>query len=641
MIRIKLFEELSKKKPKVIIFQGSPRDKDTCPNMESKTHTIVEYVVDKYSDLYDFDVIDLSVNQSKKSIIQPCKGCVSTAGGYHCHWYCISGDQRVHTIDGFKPISELNIGDILQDNNRVLRKVKTSDSEDIFELKINDGRKIELTSNHKVKLLSKDRYRDKGSNWEFYRKEKWTEVKNIKVGDNIPYIEIDNLFKYDINPDDNLYKIFGLIWGDGTFANNTPLLYIEESQSLFIDEITNNFNDEIISILPHNVSKNNYISDRNVNYLTKMVKINFGTRIGKKMISLFKKENAKTRRLNIENFKTKTQIVNFINGWISTDGTISKDGVVIYNVSYDCLRDAQLLLSRIGVRSNISDNRHLFTEVKGRKLSRACSLSILDKDSFNILFENLHLINPYKRNKIENINKNSRRNSKKTFSKVKSIKYLGKKPVFDIEVENSHEFNCEGVKVHNCTCYKKDDEKKPDFMYDGDIYTKLEECDAFLVFSPIHWYSVSSQVKALFDRLVCASQTLHYDDAIKILGKGNLKNSEITGKFAQSGEYNELLKNHLEGKVAGFYIHGDDGANDYDGKELPDSFKDENFTPKQSIAPIVNQCRYSGINVPNDLIEAFYINKDKDYYTSNLDLENLSKPFDNADRLLENLKKYI
>ncbi len=279
MIRIKLFEELNKSKPKVIIFQGSPRDKDTCPNMDSKTHTIVEYIVEKYSDMYDFDIIDLSVNQSKKSIIQPCKGCVSTAGGYHCHWYC--------------------------------------------------------------------------------------------------------------------------------------------------------------------------------------------------------------------------------------------------------------------------------------------------------------------------------------------------------------------------TCYKKNDEKKPDFMYDGDIYTKLEKCDAFLVFSPIHWYSVSSQVKALFDRLVCASQTLHYDDAIKILGKGNLKNSEITGKFAQSGEYNDLLKNHLEGKVAGFYVHGDDGANDYDGKDLPESFKDENFTPKQSIIPIVNQCRYSGINVPNDLIEAFYINKGKDYYTSNLGLENLSKPFDNADRLLENLKKYI
>ena len=178
-------------------------------------------------------------------------------------------------------------------------------------------------------------------------------------------------------------------------------------------------------------------------------------------------------------------------------------------------------------------------------------------------------------------------------------------------------------------------------MHDADIYTKLEECDAFLVFSPIHWYSVSSQVKAMFDRLVCANQTLTREDALEILGKGNLKNSEITGKFAQSGEYNHLLKNHLEGKVAGFYIHGDDGANDYEDKEMPESYKRESFTPKQAIMPIVNQCRYSGINVPDDLIEAFYINKGVDYFTANLNMDKMQEPYERADSLIENLKKYI
>jgi len=279
MVHIKLFEELNNVKPKVLLFQGSPRDKDTCPNMESKTHQIIEYIVDKFSDEFEFDVIDLAVNNSKKSNIQPCKGCVSTAGGYHCH-----------------------------------------------------------------------------------------------------------------------YK---------------------------------------------------------------------------------------------------------------------------------------------------------------------------------------------------------------------------------------------------CDCYSKNDPDKPDFMHDADIYTKLEECDAFLVFSPIHWYSVTSQVKAMFDRLVCANLTLTHDEAVEILGKGNTKNSELTGKLAQSGEHKDLLKNHLEGKIAGFYIHGDDGANDYEDKELPDSFKPDNFEPKQTIIPIVNQCRYSGINVPNDLIRAFSINKGKDYYTANLDLEKLSKPFDEADSLMKNLKKYL
>jgi hypothetical protein len=36
-------------KPKVLVFQGSPRDPDTCANMESKTHKIVEYMISKWS----------------------------------------------------------------------------------------------------------------------------------------------------------------------------------------------------------------------------------------------------------------------------------------------------------------------------------------------------------------------------------------------------------------------------------------------------------------------------------------------------------------------------------------------------------------------------------------------------------------
>ena len=74
--------KLGDKKPKVLIFQGSPRDKETCSNMDSKTHGVVEHIVEKWSPFVNFKIIDLAVNQSKRPTIQPCKGCVSTAGGY-------------------------------------------------------------------------------------------------------------------------------------------------------------------------------------------------------------------------------------------------------------------------------------------------------------------------------------------------------------------------------------------------------------------------------------------------------------------------------------------------------------------------------------------------------------------------------
>jgi multimeric flavodoxin WrbA len=88
-----------------------------------------------------------------------------------------------------------------------------------------------------------------------------------------------------------------------------------------------------------------------------------------------------------------------------------------------------------------------------------------------------------------------------------------------------------GMHCHwKCDCYSKGSEKKPDLMYESLIYDKLEECDGFMVISPIHWYSVSSQVKAMFDRLVCANQTITKEQAVEIFGKGNTKNSKLTGR---------------------------------------------------------------------------------------------------------------
>lgn len=197
-------------------------------------------------------------------------------------------------------------------------------------------------------------------------------------------------------------------------------------------------------------------------------------------------------------------------------------------------------------------------------------------------------------------------------------------------VSTSGGFHCHW----KCTCYGKDLKKK-DLMYEAEIYDKLEDCDAFLVVSPINWYSVSTQVKAMFDRLVCANLTLTREEAIEIMGEGNIKNSEITGPVELSGEYRHLLKNHLAGKTAAFYVHGDDGADDYSGEQL--NTGDSEWEVSNSVMPLVYQCRYSGINCPDELVEAFYINKGMPYYEANLDMEYEGEFFQRMDSLLNKL----
>lgn len=194
-----------------------------------------------------------------------------------------------------------------------------------------------------------------------------------------------------------------------------------------------------------------------------------------------------------------------------------------------------------------------------------------------------------------------------------------------------------------CSCYFKGGKTK-DLLSELDVYKKLQDCDAFLIFSPIHWYSLSSQIKTLFDRLVCVNQTLTIDDAKK-LTTDDIKNVNKTGKLARSGKYDGMLRNHLEGKVCGFFVHGDDGADDYEGKQLPQSFDVLNnsfsLDPKSVIMPFILQMKYSGVFVPDELIQAFYMNKGINYNTANITLNKNKEPFERAFTLVENLLDYF
>lgn len=196
-----------------------------------------------------------------------------------------------------------------------------------------------------------------------------------------------------------------------------------------------------------------------------------------------------------------------------------------------------------------------------------------------------------------------------------------------------------------CSCYKKGGEIK-DLLHEENVYELLQECDAFIIVSPVHWHSLTAQIKTLFDRLVCVNLTMNVWDAINVLGRDNIKNSEVTGALSKSGKYDNLLRNHLEGKVAGFYVHGDDGADDYNDRELPDSYSDvfdDGFSknPKNIVMPFVMQLKYSGVYVPDELIQAFYVNKGVDYYTANISVMKNKELFERADTLLDNLLNYL
>jgi multimeric flavodoxin WrbA len=205
-----------------------------------------------------------------------------------------------------------------------------------------------------------------------------------------------------------------------------------------------------------------------------------------------------------------------------------------------------------------------------------------------------------------------------------------------------------------CDCYGKDSDPK-DLMHKEDVYKKLEECDGFFVLTPINWSSCSSVVKSFFDRLVCASLSLTTEQAKEIFGEDDVKNSKKTREAEKSGKYSSLLKNHLEGKVAGFFAHGNEGGSDYRQfaknktkalPVIPQSLVEYEKSHGKEVTgglldPLVRQCVYSGISVPDDCVKVETYGFGISYSEVNDLFEKENKLYDSARQTFENFMNRI
>ena len=199
-------------------------------------------------------------------------------------------------------------------------------------------------------------------------------------------------------------------------------------------------------------------------------------------------------------------------------------------------------------------------------------------------------------------------------------------------ISTANGFQCH----YPCTCYSKGSEN-PDYMHEMDVYNTLENSDIILTFTPIHWYTVSSVVKAFFDRLVCINLTLTAGQAKKLFGD-KYKDSDLTTKAELSGKHKDLLTNHYNGKIFGIFAHGDEGADDYQNRVKPTSLtvdnKESSFNQLIGLMPLAFQMRYSGLNVPDDLVEYHRFGKNIPYTKNN-------ETFGDREWILEKAQRFV
>jgi multimeric flavodoxin WrbA len=189
--------------------------------------------------------------------------------------------------------------------------------------------------------------------------------------------------------------------------------------------------------------------------------------------------------------------------------------------------------------------------------------------------------------------------------------------------------------VWPCNCYGPRSDTQPDLMWDLDLYGRLARADAWAFIGPTNWYGPSSNFKLMFDRLVCAAGGNPRPDLI------DKKDTMKAQALERSPQWRGLTKNHLEGRTAAFFTYCDGGANEIGDDGRPklvkhkawfDPVEEPYHDERLAYQGLVWQCRYSGIEVPDDLWVAGVFGEDVPYADDQIedmmaDVEGL-KPFD-------------
>jgi hypothetical protein len=600
---------------RVLVISGSDRRQYNCPGVDSKARTLMLRMSERLPQEWEIDYEDLG-NVYARARIQSCNACVSTSMAL-CVWPCLPASERVmgkklRSIASLKPGDEVSTG-------RVTKAWMSSPKALVYRLRLSDGRQVRLTSNHPVKVIREVRREKVGREWRWVRHEEWVEASKLLPGDKIPFPmgEECGTFAPDSGVDEFYFLLAGAVFGDGAFAGTGQV-------RLFFDNRKPAFAEAICEQSPVNVDARRQVfsaketgwprtADSFMQYGCWDVSVG---RILTETLGLNKKEPVAARHIPQSVLDgSEKEVRAFLRGWVTADGSVdvhcTKARVSLASSSVQALREAQMLLAKLGIRSCVYDMSHKTIRMGERDYPRSSTLQIAKVESVARFAELIGFLDE-KAGKLSSIRQRPEPLGKRNFSsgtnrnygRVLSCDPEGVEPVYDITVESSHEFIAELVPVHNCNCYEPNSLLEPDLMWNLDMYARLDLADAWAIIGPVNWYAPTSNLKLMFDRLVCMNGGNPREDLIEH------KNAELAMKLEHQPEWEELSVNHLEGRTAAFFCYGDGGGDELDEEGRPKILRHkEYFDPEKepfeemrdTYAPLVWQCRYGGVEVPDDL----------------------------------------
>ena len=382
--------------------------------------------------------------------------------------FCLTKDSLILTDNGYQSIEELLekkelpkiISTYIDDTKTVEDessfsqhnfKIFPTGIKPVFELKTHRGPTVKATDNH-----------------EFLTQDGYVALKDLDIDYHNLYMPQDNTFKkynYIEREGFNEYDFLGWLIGDGCFTNNpNNLKNIYETLSVIFGSEEDIFAKRVLvpimeSLLQEAIDagvtrdkefKLKPYKNKNgvVSYVTSSTKARYiankfglkpGTAKDKVLPELY-------WSLSMEN---KARILSAL---FSADGSVTDTKhrkIIQLSLSNPILaQQIQLALSEFGISSKYT--------ISERKNSKRCKTEIVfqigNKTNIEIFKNNIGFsLHPRKQQDLDNITYNVAHHFKNhnKFS-IENIKYIGDEEVFDITVEDSHNFIVNGLITHNC-----------------------------------------------------------------------------------------------------------------------------------------------------------------------------------------------
>ena len=385
---------------------------------------------------------------------------------------CFTGDTQILTKDGYCRIDECEGKEILsyfnddvdmkENQQFVTATLIDNGVKDVYEMKCNGRKNIKATSEHLFAVIEKRNYDKKTNTY------KWKKMSELSVDDRIFVPKTNILPGYDNkifeNTDEDFLTI-GWMLGDGWQCKKTKtsdrLVYgvcFGPNEIYARDRVIQKCNEWINECdfvkYGYNKKTTDFYTDKKTGVFSWVSsKQQFIQNIQNNYGLMAHTAHYKEIPDKIKKAKPHQQ-ASFLSGLFSADGNVfitDKNDRVRFNInlsssSKPLLDDVQNMLKCFSIESRI-----VFGDVKNRKNQQG-KISIENKDSVSNFYKYINFVLcKEKQQTLEYGMKTIKKKEMFTeFTKIKSITYVGKQTVYDLNIPNTHNFVAEGFVVHNC-----------------------------------------------------------------------------------------------------------------------------------------------------------------------------------------------